>query len=295
MNADPEGWSIVAHPSLEDIRLPLDESRDEIRMVYAIGQPATREISLAINKVSLTEASLLYCALSYEWSPPNMDGRPPLTLSTPSGYSLSLKPNLVAFLRHLPYLKSPLGVLNRDFDCPYPLWIDAICINQEDPSERASQVRLMGQIFGRALMVWSWLGPEMSDSARAIKFINSWDPISVNLGLLETELLKTENEANWAAIVRLMSSSYWRRGWVVQELSLGKPGMFVCGTSMGFVASFSMLVMTAILALQRLSKSVDSPQIWPNRMNRVSALLPQSLLRWMERYLILRCARISEC
>tara|TARA_R110002060_G_scaffold37273_5_gene48340 strand:+ start:236 stop:670 length:435 start_codon:yes stop_codon:yes gene_type:complete len=38
------------------------------------------------------------------------------------------------------------------------LWIDAICINQNDESERNHQVTQMGQIFSRASRVLAWLG-----------------------------------------------------------------------------------------------------------------------------------------
>ncbi|KAF2843218.1 HET-domain-containing protein, partial [Patellaria atrata CBS 101060] len=41
----------------------------------------------------------------------------------------------------------------------YPkLWVDAICINQEDLDERAQQVALMGNIYASATRVIAWLG-----------------------------------------------------------------------------------------------------------------------------------------
>jgi len=41
-----------------------------------------------------------------------------------------------------------------------PIWIDAICINQEDISERNSQLRMMSHIYFRAKRVLVWLGAE---------------------------------------------------------------------------------------------------------------------------------------
>jgi hypothetical protein len=38
------------------------------------------------------------------------------------------------------------------------LWVDALCINQEDAVERANQVKMMGKIYGRARRVTVWLG-----------------------------------------------------------------------------------------------------------------------------------------
>ena len=42
------------------------------------------------------------------------------------------------------------------------LWIDAVCINQEDVLERNQQVMLMGEVYRRASAVLSWLGADWS-------------------------------------------------------------------------------------------------------------------------------------
>lgn len=39
------------------------------------------------------------------------------------------------------------------------VWIDALCINQDDTPERESQVRLMGAVYSQAKNVLCWLGP----------------------------------------------------------------------------------------------------------------------------------------
>lgn len=38
------------------------------------------------------------------------------------------------------------------------LWIDTLCINQEDEKEKNHQIRQMGRIFERAGVVVAWLG-----------------------------------------------------------------------------------------------------------------------------------------
>jgi hypothetical protein len=57
------------------------------------------------------------------------------------------------------------------------LWIDAICINQEDITERGHQVQLMGRVCSKATRVLVWLGeaseekhPETSQPASEILF-----------------------------------------------------------------------------------------------------------------------------
>jgi hypothetical protein len=48
------------------------------------------------------------------------------------------------------------------------IWVDVLCINQQDPTERGLQVMRMGLIYSRAIMVLAWLGPEADGSAIAM-------------------------------------------------------------------------------------------------------------------------------
>ncbi|KAF2029764.1 heterokaryon incompatibility, partial [Setomelanomma holmii] len=63
------------------------------------------------------------------------------------GMSLPITHNLGDALRKL---RDPMSVRS--------LWVDAICINQKDEVERASQVQLMGLIYWTARQVHVWLG-----------------------------------------------------------------------------------------------------------------------------------------
>lgn len=40
------------------------------------------------------------------------------------------------------------------------LWVDAVCIDQENFKERGEQVKIIKQIYTRAARVLVWLGPE---------------------------------------------------------------------------------------------------------------------------------------
>jgi hypothetical protein len=50
-------------------------------------------------------------------------------------------------------------------------WIDAICVNQEDKSERSHQVGLMETIYTRATKVHVWLGPECENTSEAFDLL----------------------------------------------------------------------------------------------------------------------------
>ena len=81
-------------------------------------------------------------ALSYYWG----DREPPAFLSV-YGCALPVTQNLKVALAYL-----------RSSEKPRRLWVDAICINQNDVAEKASQVGIMRQIYQRAHQTVVWLG-----------------------------------------------------------------------------------------------------------------------------------------
>lgn len=99
----------------------------------------------------------VFDALSYVWGDCTrsreilIDGRP-----------LPITANLYAALRDL-QAESCMG--------DTVVWADAICINQEDFSERSAQVRLMRDIYHLASTVRVWLGPRTDETTRCTRFI----------------------------------------------------------------------------------------------------------------------------
>jgi hypothetical protein len=56
----------------------------------------------------------------------------------------------------------------------YPIWIDALCINQTDSTERDDQVRMMSDIYKTAYGVVIWLGEDdaSNNCSKGMKFLN---------------------------------------------------------------------------------------------------------------------------
>lgn len=52
------------------------------------------------------------------------------------------------------------------------IWVDAICINQEDNIEKASQIPLMEEIYTWSYAVYVWLGPSCDKSDRAVRWLS---------------------------------------------------------------------------------------------------------------------------
>ena len=51
------------------------------------------------------------------------------------------------------------------------VWIDAICIDQENLEKRGRQVQLMAKIYSNALCVIVWLGEDVKGTNEALKDI----------------------------------------------------------------------------------------------------------------------------
>ncbi|KAH7183591.1 heterokaryon incompatibility protein-domain-containing protein [Fusarium flagelliforme] len=87
-------------------------------------------------------ANRSYSALSYVWG--NSKAKETIQID---GHDHKISVNLACAIRHL-----------RDERQLVLIWIDAICINQNDIDERSSQVSMMQDIYARALRVIVFLG-----------------------------------------------------------------------------------------------------------------------------------------
>lgn len=130
-------------------------------------------------------------------------------------YKLRVREQLALALK---YLRYP--------DRSRTLWIDAICINQDDSSERNHQVQLMSRIYTRAEEVSIWLGDSDDSSKLAIPFIK--DEI-MELENFETLFSNNRYAAKWRALVILMQRDWFSRRWVVQEIALATKATIYCG------------------------------------------------------------------
>lgn len=101
------------------------------------------------------------------------------------------------------------------------LWIDAICINQEDHDERSSQVAMMSLVYTGARQVCVWIGEDDEESTMAIRFIREEINALKNFDRLCTD---KQHAKKWQALLVLMQRAWFSRRWVVQEIALAPPG-----------------------------------------------------------------------
>lgn len=106
------------------------------------------------------------------------------------------------------------------------LWIDAICIDQNDPSERNHQVQMMSRIYTRSQEVSIWLGDGDEFSKLAIDFIRHDIMELRNFDALSHDKRYT---GKWKALMMLMQREWFSRRWVVQEIALANKATIHCG------------------------------------------------------------------
>ncbi|PMD22513.1 HET-domain-containing protein [Hyaloscypha hepaticicola] len=122
-------------------------------------------------------------------------------------------------------LKSALIALRHQNSVRH-LWIDFICINQNDYQERSQQVPRMNRIYGNASSVCVWLGEDDDDSKLAMDFIKNK---MVNLWEFDKLLDNPTMARQWAALVALMKRPWFSRRWVIQEIAMASRGIIYCG------------------------------------------------------------------
>jgi hypothetical protein len=179
-----------------------------------------------------------YIALSYVWGDANDTAEIYL-----DGIKVAVRANLEAALLQLrKYPRIQQG---------FRIWIDALCINQDDIEERARQVAIMKDIYASAWHVAVWLGPEANNSDLAITAMQYFslratdpdplkhiyqrvDRVNIEWGILRFRQSHGKiivRKAAIRAIYHLLTRPYWRRLWILQEVALGNRGLPVlCGS-----------------------------------------------------------------
>ncbi|KAL9075834.1 MAG: hypothetical protein Q9157_003869, partial [Trypethelium eluteriae] len=106
------------------------------------------------------------------------------------------------------------------------LWVDAICIDQQNVEEKNNQVPLMSMIYGEAKSVYIWLGKDEGDGKMAFNFIRNG---ILNLQRFDQLIKDTPQEDEWNSVKQLMTREYFSRRRIVQEVALAKQAFLLYG------------------------------------------------------------------
>lgn len=188
--------------------------RSEVRLLSLHPGSWDDGIQCDIKHASL-DSNPDYEALSYTWGELT-----DLRSITMGGHIVEVRSNLEIALRYL-----------RSQNETRTLWIDAVCINQEDIAERNAQVPRMYTIYCKARRVLAWLGEPGIDGEQGMELMTrfchvvfkrhstlDWNLKEMGITWLNSEGLDICNE-NWIALYNLWNRPYWIRMWVIQELA----------------------------------------------------------------------------
>jgi hypothetical protein len=212
---------LVLHPSVQD----------------------TEPITCSIRHGRLFDASLEYEAVSYTWGN---------TTQQRAIYFRDRKRELIVGENcHCALQRLRLGHKDR------LLWLDAICINQENITERASQVRIMDSIYSHAFRVVVFLGEQDTDSLALFKELAAADEL-LRIGNVRNRPLPSD--AVVKELETLFERPWFKRVWVLQEVCAKRSVQMMCGSAS---ASFE--------ALEQLyygyRGGIVTKRLWPLALN----------------------------
>jgi hypothetical protein len=231
-------------------------SEGEFRLLSLQPGPFESPISILLEHRILSESLSIYEALSYAW------GTSPERKTIGCGDSkLHITVNLFDALRRL-----------RSTTTTRVLWIDAICINQEDLDERSSQVPLMRFIYPRASQVIAWVGEEDDTSQLAMSTFEEWaslytedihSKVHIRQEFQSRFGLRHNYESAVAAISSFLRRPWFSRCWTLQEISLCQDATILCGEVEMPWNTLNIAFLVAAKANLDPSLSEDDPQIFP--------------------------------
>ncbi|KAH7125491.1 heterokaryon incompatibility protein-domain-containing protein [Dendryphion nanum] len=209
---------VAGSPAKSYIHIPL-ESINHIRLLELLpAQQSDQPLECTFRQDKLSNLMDPYDAVSYTWGVPSFC----CTLRCVEHDSyLHITKNLDTLLRRF-----------RDKFHTKILWVDAVCINQQDDGEKSKQVPLMNQIYRFASKVLAWLG-EGGIEEKAIPYIHGLSrrarPDQIVLSpisppTVEDRSVGFEDIGNDSELMIIMNSflalTWFRRKWVIQEIVL---------------------------------------------------------------------------
>jgi hypothetical protein len=131
-----------------------------------------------------------------------------------------------------------IAIRNLSNVTSHPLWIDALCINQNNLQEKSEQVAMMKEVYSKAVSVLIWLGAARRSTPAAIasieKIYEQCLETTDRLKHLHNHLYGTDGSpgfkysdaplptCDWSALRTFYSFPWFGRLWVIQEIGLAR-------------------------------------------------------------------------
>jgi ankyrin repeat protein len=173
-----------------------------------------------------------YEALSYTWG------------NSAKPYEISVNDCPMPVTMNLIQALSDLRYPDRD----RIIWVDAICINQDDPKERGHQVNQMGSIYKSAEQVIVWLGRSIVDTSPLFRHMRQLEKLATGHAYHEWKVSDQRWQELWSTTKPMadVESSEWllqqrcgleaifnepwfTRVWIIQEIANARSATITCG------------------------------------------------------------------
>lgn len=198
---------------------PLSAQAAEIRILELL--PGAGPIVCRLHN-RFVEASH-FEALSYAWTEQTIDD-PTININ---GHTVKVRQSLADALHRF-----------RRRDVSRNMWIDAVCINQADALEKNLQVLLMRDIYAASQRTLIWLGPADASTAEGFALARlrarkarqdaayEDDEMPKTVGVFWTGFFENKQ---WYALSNLHTRDWFRRAWIVQEVTVASRATVFCG------------------------------------------------------------------
>ncbi|KAI1744718.1 HET-domain-containing protein [Xylaria scruposa] len=221
MDTDPRSPVVLA-PYFKF--LSIDSNRGQIRLLQLAPGRVGEPIRCSYQIASVDE-NVPYQTLSYVWGA--MDGNKTIIVE---GTEADLTDNLFDALTRI-----------RHETEPRYLWVDALCINQQDGEEKTAQVNMMHRIYANCVQCNMWMG---KIDAATVGGTDA-EALEAAKGALDAVRILADKEADdylsphlaskdqkrkaGKALKELMHTRWWSRIWTVQEATSPKDAIVLWG------------------------------------------------------------------
>ncbi|KAH7350291.1 heterokaryon incompatibility protein-domain-containing protein [Pyrenochaeta sp. MPI-SDFR-AT-0127] len=164
-----------------------------------------------------------YEAISYAWGDDTREERVTVrqSYSSDPDRDLYLRTTVVTMLRHL-----------RNKFTTRRLWIDTVCIDQKNASEKADQVTRMGETYRDARRTLVWLGPDLRcDGSQKSPRSFFHDLFHLESRSPDGAVIATGHSliSTWPVVQKFLELPWFQRRWVIQEVVLSQNVSMVLG------------------------------------------------------------------
>jgi Heterokaryon incompatibility protein (HET) len=190
---------------------PLKDLQDIRIVLIQPNSTQSAQIVCTLVTTKLTSPTYAYQCLSYVWGNPTQSKNIVCNNST-----VKVTENLYTAMKNIRQKSDTLAI-----------WIDQLCINQVDLSERSQQVLLMAEIYRKAQKTIIWLGKSADNSDLAMKVVQKSKKFTtteykdlVESGVIDFTNLPTKlglpnwNDRSWVALRLLLKRPWFKRTWV---------------------------------------------------------------------------------